>query len=192
MMPAFGLLLLIGPIFGGAGLLVRSGSQPYDDGVLTTGEVIDYEVTRNDGARTFSEVVRFMTEDGDVVEFTGSVSTSNPNDIGSEVRVSYRPSEPHKARNLDDGGAVLAWIFIGLGALLTVITVLALLTMLGTRIRRRRAPVAAIPRDLLAPGPLAASDDWEARTWDEVPNAGPGEDDPIGDTDFITDEDRGF
>ena len=86
------LLLLIGLflLIRTLGFVMRATS--------TEGVVIDLEETDNEGI-SYSSIVRFSTRDGQEITFTDSIST-NPAmySIGEQIKVSYLPDDPRKAR----------------------------------------------------------------------------------------------
>lgn len=59
------------------------------------------------GTTTYSVELTFQTTEGEVIEMKDGCSTGCEPEVGKEVRVSYRPSNPKKARNLDSGCSVL-------------------------------------------------------------------------------------
>ncbi len=127
-------LLLFGVVFLAVGLWIRSGMQPYDDGVTTTGVVVAHETREDsDGDTTYAAVWEFDTEVGRTIRKTDSISSSSPPAIGSEIEVSYRIADPEGARNLSQP-AWFPMIFIGIGALVVLIglaTFIPLLLGLG-------------------------------------------------------------
>lgn len=185
-------VLLFGLVFMGVGLVIRSTSQPFDDGITTVGTVVDHVERRSsDGDRLTAVEVRFETLSGQEVFFTSSTATSNPKAIGTGVEVSYRPDDPGGARNLDDGSAFLSWIFIGIGL---VVLGIAALVFLGVAFAGLKMLVSGRNSAIDPPSPPG---DFDPTAVD--PNAfDPTAYDPSGtkwdsgETDFIPDSDRGF
>lgn len=90
----------------GAGLLVGAAftyekrASFIAEAVRGDGVVIDLESSRSGSSsdRTYRPVVRFVTEDGERVEFTSSFGSNPPSySRGDRVRVLYLPSRPRDA-----------------------------------------------------------------------------------------------
>jgi len=63
------------------------------------GVVIDLIASHDSESETYHPRVRFVTANGEVVEFTGSVGSDPPGfDIGERVAVLYDPANPNDAR----------------------------------------------------------------------------------------------
>ncbi len=85
-------------------------SRPYRDGVVTTGTVVSTtaETTRFDTSsgrrsmRTYAPVVEYTDDVGLTHSVTSPLSGGVRPAVGSTVRVSYRSSDPAKARILGD------------------------------------------------------------------------------------------
>ena len=176
-------MLIFGLVFAGAGLWVRGQSQPYGNGISTTGTVVEHVMrSNNDGGQTTAVSVLFVTEQGDEIIFTSSVSTSSPKPIGSQVRVSYLREDPMSARNLDDGGGILGWVFIGVGSVIVLGVVIGFGKMLVSGAMAIRSGGSSggqlgYPSDPSQDPTLYNPQDT---TWDP------------GDTDFIPGDNRGF
>ncbi len=112
---AGGFFLCFGLVFLAAGLWIRSGIQPYDDGIVTTGTVVDHEDSYGSDSDTTAVIFEFRTEDGRTIRKTDSLATSDPTSIGETIEVSYRPSDPDGARNLSHA-QWFPWLFIGIGS----------------------------------------------------------------------------
>ena len=107
------LFFVVGGAFFGAGVFILSTAQPYKDGTLTTGEIT--AVFTKGGGDTYQAEITYITAAGETITFRDSCSSSREPDVGDEVRVSYRASDPSKARNLDGCSKLLAWILISVG-----------------------------------------------------------------------------
>lgn len=69
------------------------------DAVRTTGEVVSQQEVRVDDELRYRPRVRFRTEDGDIVTFTGQLATSSPRfAVGAQVPVVFRAAKPTEAR----------------------------------------------------------------------------------------------
>jgi len=96
-----GLLVLVtglGFLFG-TYVAVQDTIEFRDAAVTTEGVVYDFATHRSDGKTMYTPQIRFATEDGRDVEFSGSVSSSSPAyDRGEAVKVMYRRETPEDAR----------------------------------------------------------------------------------------------
>ena len=92
-------------IFFTVGIGDRSTGQPHDGGITTTGHVTGFSNDKNDeGSKTSIEypLVAFETYSGATVEFRDSCGSRDRQPaVGSAVRVSYNPSNPKDATNLE-------------------------------------------------------------------------------------------
>ncbi len=167
-------LLLFGSLFAGIGGFIWSSAQPYSDGVLAAGTVVDHDQRSGGDGTTWASVVQFETQDGQEITFVGSVSSSSRAAIGSQVRVSYRPEDPFGARNLDDAGATLGLVFMGIGLVALTGTVIGMFVSATKRLRSRGSGSQMVPN-----APVQAPPRNQAQ-WDS------------SGTDFIGGEDRGF
>ena len=85
-------------------------SRPYRGGVVTSGKVVSTraETTRITSSagrrtmRTYAPVVEYVDGNGVTHSVTSSLSGGVPPAVGATVRVSYRSSDPAKARILGD------------------------------------------------------------------------------------------
>ncbi len=168
-------LLIFGLVFAGVGLALWSQAQPYSDGVTTTGTVVGHERSSSSDSTTWASVVEFETSDGQPVTFVGSTFSSRQQALGSEVRVSYRPGDPLGARNLDDDGTILALIFVGIGSVIAMASVIAMFVFAMKRLRRR-----IDDQVMQRARSTQVGSDADATGWDS------------SGTDFISGEDRGF
>lgn len=110
---------LTGIGFLATGFFVRRAYQPFNDGIETNGRVTD---------NSQQPSITFVAEDGEKVEFTEYCTSTSRFDKDEEVRVSYRPAEPSRARNLDSKCKVLFQVFVWIGVVgLGVAGVLSLL-----------------------------------------------------------------
>jgi hypothetical protein len=85
----------------------------YENGIMTTGTIVDYRRSFND---RYIPQVAFMTVDGETVVFSDNRSNchfGNAPQLGNQVSVSYLPSDPESAQNLNDGCALSARILQG-------------------------------------------------------------------------------
>lgn len=69
------------------------------EGVSTTGTVVDYDESSDDGGTTYSSVVEFTTGSGESVRFSDTAVSSNPprHSIGQRVGVIYMEEQPERA-----------------------------------------------------------------------------------------------
>lgn len=69
------------------------------EGVSTTGTVVDYEESNDDGSTTYSSIVEFKTDAGETVRFDDTAVSSNPprHSIGQKVGVIYLEEQPERA-----------------------------------------------------------------------------------------------
>ncbi len=69
------------------------------EGVSTTGTVVAYEESSDDGGTTYSSIVEFKTDAGETVRFDDTAVSSNPprHSIGQEVGVIYLEEQPERA-----------------------------------------------------------------------------------------------
>jgi uncharacterized protein DUF3592 len=98
----------LGGIFLAVGLAMLSGAgyetlrNRHDIAVGTTakGTVTDlFQGSDSDGGTVYYPRVRFVTQSGDTIEFTGSNGTSPPAfEVGETVSVLYDPTSPGNAR----------------------------------------------------------------------------------------------
>ena len=160
--------LIFGLAFASVGLAIWSQSQPYADGVLTTGTVIDHQRSESSDSTTWASVVEFETEQREKITFVGSTFSYGQDPLGSEVRVSYQSENPFDARNLDDSGSTFGLIFVGIGS---VVAMGAVIGMFLSAIKNLRSRVS---------GEQLQAEQARAAQWDS------------SGTDFIGSEDRGF
>ena len=103
-------------------------SRPYRDGVITTGTVVSTkaETSRFNTSsgrrtmRTYAPVVEYTDSVGVTHSVTSSLSGGVPPTIGSTVRVSYRSSDPARARILGDSHSRVGqylFLVVGIGFL---------------------------------------------------------------------------
>lgn len=121
--------VVFGLVFVVVGVVVRENTKPFEDGVIVEGVVI--EVDRrvdSDGDTTYSPIVEFVDPaTGQTHVADTSFSSSSRPTIGEAKDVSLRPGEPFDARIIDTGSKVLPWAFIGMGALVVLLSGGALL-----------------------------------------------------------------
>ena len=93
-----------------SGVVELSHAQPHDGGITTTGNVTGLDTETSTGTSKNGEgysrsthypLVTFETDSGETVEFRDSCGSSDRPPVGSAVRVSYEPSNPKDAKNLD-------------------------------------------------------------------------------------------
>lgn len=173
-------VLLLGLVFAGVGLAIWSQSQPYAEGVLTTGTVVGHERSNSSDGTTWASVVEFETVSGEEVTFVGSTFSSSRQPLGSEVRVSYQLSNPQGARNLDDAGRVLGLIFVGVGSIVAMGTVITMFIFAMKRLRARIDDQVLQQARQSSPRTAPSPDSPNSTGWDS------------SGTDFISGEDRGF
>ncbi|MFE2876435.1 DUF3592 domain-containing protein [Streptomyces roseus] len=114
---------------------VRQARRLLRDGARAQGVVIRLEAMRmqgggaddsitirSTGTTAYAPVVAWSTLDGRAMETTSSLARplARTPSAGTRVEVRYDPADPSKWM-LPAGGNGLWWIFVGLGALLTVI-----------------------------------------------------------------------
>lgn len=164
--------IVLGVAFLGAGLWVRSSTQPLADGVIVVGTVVDIdERTDSDGDRTYAAIVDYVDPaTGQTHRLAAVVSTGSRPQLGSRRDVSLRPGEPDSARVV--GPAWFPWIFIGVGAGALMV---AAGGVVATARRRRAAPSLGVSSGDPAPLGVAAaasgfhpdpSDPRRLRYWD--------------------------
>lgn len=100
------------------GLFVRAAYQPYSGGIQTTAKVTGLTRENGDSDSSFRPELTFITNEGETIVFNDSCSSSDAPGVGEEVRISYRPSDPTDARNLDSKCKLLSWILLLVGAVL--------------------------------------------------------------------------
>ncbi|GAA2533289.1 DUF3592 domain-containing protein [Winogradskya humida] len=126
---------IIGIVFVGLGLYIQHHSQPYADGTKVTGQVTSVHVGRSEKGNKpmYSREVRFVTGDGQQVDFAESGSSSTPAKVGDPVEISYRAADPSQARIVGEN----TWIplaIMGVGALVAVVGILTFIVRLITLI----------------------------------------------------------
>ncbi len=92
----------IGLIFLVVGVMIYQGTQSFlSQSKSAEGEVIDLVMgtSNSSGSRSSYPVVRFKSDDGQVVTFQGSMGSSPPDfHVGERVTVRYHVENPHDAR----------------------------------------------------------------------------------------------
>lgn len=112
--------LPVGLIFFSLGIATRARHQPYSGGTQTVGTVTNLTRDYGDGGTAYRPEVTFRTAEGELIVFNGTCSSVNAPNIGEEVRVSYIPSEPSEARNLDSSCKRSAFVAIVVGVVLVL------------------------------------------------------------------------
>ena len=101
-------LLFFGAVLLGVGLFIRRSATAYEDGILATGEITEVFLQRNDnGGDTYQPEITFITDAGRTVVFRDKCTSNSRPEVGDEVRVSYRASDPSEARNLEGFGIII-------------------------------------------------------------------------------------
>ena len=121
------LMIVLGVASLYAGVQVHRSHTPYAGGIATTGTVSDVREGRDDDGKTlYTAVYTFTTANGDRVTFADPASGGHRPTLGDKVDISYLPSAPGDARRIP---AVdwFGWLFLGIGALITLLGVLYLL-----------------------------------------------------------------
>ncbi len=114
------LIAVLGCVFVASGLYVRHQGEPYPGGKTVTGTVTDIATSHDtNGRRTYSRIYTFKTEDGRSITTTEQGSSSKVPTRGSEVKVSYLPSQPESSRVVS-GSAWWAYAIIGAGVLVAL------------------------------------------------------------------------
>lgn len=87
---------------------------------VTNGQVVALEESYHDGSTTYSAIVAYKLPDGSVIQFDDSSKSCNPpcNEVGDEVRVRYRESNPNHAQI---ESPILNWTWAGVSGFLTVV-----------------------------------------------------------------------
>ncbi len=69
------------------------------EGLSTTGTVVGYDESSDDGGTTYSSIVEFTTGAGQTVRFSDTAVSSNPprHSIGQQVGVIYMEDQPERA-----------------------------------------------------------------------------------------------
>jgi hypothetical protein len=135
-------LLIVGLICTPLNVYFSFLDKPFTNGVITTATVTDVSVTetRRHNRRSFDygRIITFQTRDGRTITVEPDQTTElvAPR-IGEQVKVSYRPQNPSRARILVSPGALTTWGYHGC----TLIGALMMLAGLNGIVRRfdRRA-----------------------------------------------------
>jgi len=101
----FGLFIVV------AGIHEHSLTQPIAGGITTRGEVVAVSTNTKSAIPT----VEFTTANGTRESFTAPETLDRPK-VGTQVTVSYLPSNPNDAHDLSDGSSWLVAIILGLWA----------------------------------------------------------------------------
>lgn len=133
--PCTAFSLVLGSIFLAVGFVIRSAYQPYNNGVQTEGTISRVQVSR--GSLTlYATVFAFETEDGEMIEKTSKCRSSYHPRVGATVRVSYRPSHPYGARNLDNVcNKVVSLIFLCMGGVMLLVAIYTALSTYCSKVR---------------------------------------------------------
>ncbi|NNF54157.1 MAG: DUF3592 domain-containing protein [Acidimicrobiales bacterium] len=113
--PPFTLLFLL------VGFFILWQAQPFPDGVITTGHVVDHVArSGSKGGTVYANTIEFETDDGPV-RFTTSTASSKRTAIGTERTVSYRPYDLNQARCINGLGAWMGWVWTVFSALIGMV-----------------------------------------------------------------------
>lgn len=134
-------LMVLGGAFAGGGWLGLAQTQPFDDGIETTAQIIGVSpgTTLIDGrvVRTEAPIYQFEAVDGQTYVVTDHVSSANRVTVGSTAEISYRPDDPGDVRRTDISYSWL-WIFVVAGGMVASSGALALLAAGWVAVARRR------------------------------------------------------
>lgn len=127
-----GIALLLGALFS-----YKNASDFLKDVVSATGTVVDFERKRGADSITYSPVVRFLSREGQTIEFTSSVGSSRPAySVKDRVEVLYSSLNVQKVKInsfFELWGAFLIMLVMG-GAFLFI----GVLIFLVARLRNRK------------------------------------------------------
>lgn len=141
-----GVVLLIGSIF-----LWKSAFEFTNNGIKTTGTIVELDVDNSDGGGAFHPIIVFHTlEDNSAVIFRSSYGSSDfKGDIGNSIDIIYPKDNPKSAVINSTFGLYGSGIFIsGFGALFLLAGIIPLIIMKisknkGTRLMREGSPITA-------------------------------------------------
>lgn len=127
-------LMVIGLIFFGAGLLIRSSTMPDAGDIVVEGRVVDVQSVQGRNGRLYAVAVEYTDADsGQVYVTTNGPRTSNRPTIGDVREVAYPPADPSDGEAI--GGSWFAWVFLGAGAVLVLMSLGVLVTRLKSAVR---------------------------------------------------------
>lgn len=110
--------LILGFLFVGFYLLWRA--QPFPDGRISIGHVVDHVAGRGSkGGTVYANTIEYETDTGPV-RFTTSTSTNRRTPLGTERTVSYRPYDLSQARCTNGIGAQAGWLWTIFSAVMGV------------------------------------------------------------------------
>lgn len=122
-------LALFGAVFLSAGLFVRSNLIAQEGEVVVQGLVVD---VGQSGGDSFAPLIEFTDpETGQRVTVTSQITSNRPATLGEEREVAFSPGNPADARVI--GQVWFAWIFIAVGAVVLLVSGLALRGALRSR-----------------------------------------------------------
>ncbi|GHO61922.1 hypothetical protein KSC_008140 [Ktedonobacter sp. SOSP1-52] len=140
-----GIFLLIGLPFAIIAFFFYTSSVDFMQGAVTTqGSIIacnmqyDSQINAQLMSSTCEPVVRFRTQQGEVIQFTSNFSSSSMNE-GDEIPVSYHPAHPHDARI---SSFIALWllplIFGAIGGVMVLVAIILFVIAIVVALRRRR------------------------------------------------------
>ena len=116
--------VIVGGVFVGVGLL--AAPRPFEDEIVITGEIVQVDrVTDSDGDTLYRPVYGY-TINGQDYRFNSSVRSSHRPSIGYPVTIGYSESAPDNARRVDGMDGHFHLIFVGIGGLVLVFSLISL------------------------------------------------------------------
>ncbi|QQE64387.1 hypothetical protein GFS31_10670 [Leptolyngbya sp. BL0902] len=116
--------VVVGGFFVGIGLL--AAPQTFEDEIVITGQIVQVDrVTDSDGDTLYRPVYGY-TVNGQDYQFNSSVRSSHRPSIGHPVTIGYSESAPENARRLDGMDGHFHLIFVGIGGLVMVFSLVSL------------------------------------------------------------------
>lgn len=147
--------VVVGGVFVGVGML--AAPRPFEDEVVVTGEIVQVDrVTGSDGDTLYRPVYGYVVN-GQDYQFNSSVRSSHRPRVGYPVTIGYSESAPENARRLDGFDGYFYLIFVGMGGLVLVFSLISLgisivLIVVGVRLLmdgRQDRQIAGHNTDLL-------------------------------------------
>jgi hypothetical protein len=139
-------LLLVGLILTPITVYLSFLNKPFAGGVITTATVTDVSVTETTRTRnrrpsfSYGRIVTFKTRDGRTITVDPDQTTERvAPSVGEQVKISYRPQNPSRARILGSPGLLTTWGYYGC-ILISALMVLAGLNGIVRRFERRPGP----------------------------------------------------
>ena len=119
------------------------------NGLPATGTITSVRDSSDSDGTIYYPTVQFKIANGKAVEFEGKLGTSGSYQVGDQVKVYYKASNPGDARLDDNNSWIFPLVFMGLGGLCVV---LGLVITFFAGFSSRRRPSGVQPAPYIPPG----------------------------------------